>query len=324
MIGAMRIIVSHPEAGGGHAWHRALAARLPDARIAVAPGTPDATPESVAADDFHADYAVGWAPPADFFARQPQLQAFFSMGAGVDNLLRHPGLPATLPVVRLEDAGMGALMSDYCLHALLGIAGRHDAYAAQQARREWDDRAQPLARAELPVGVFGLGVLGARVARHLAAAGFPVRGFSRTPKAIDGVETMHGAPQWHAFLSATRVLVLLAPRTPETEDAIDADALARLQPGGWVVNVARGALVVDADLLAALDSGRLAGAVLDVFREEPLPASHAFWHHPRIRVTPHVSAPTLVEASAEQVAAKLAAIARGDTPGGLVDRVRGY
>jgi glyoxylate/hydroxypyruvate reductase A len=151
-----------------------------------------------------------------------------------------------------------------------------------------------------------------------------VRGFSRTPKSIEGVQTMHGAPQWHAFLAATRVLVLLAPRTPETEDAIDADALARLQPGGWVVNVARGALVVDADLLAALDSGRLAGAVLDVFREEPLPASHPFWHHPRIRVTPHSSAPTQVAVSAAQVAAKLAALVRGEPVGGLVERSRGY
>jgi glyoxylate/hydroxypyruvate reductase A len=120
------------------------------------------------------------------------------------------------------------------------------------------------------------------------------------------------------------VLILLAPHTPDTEDLIDADALARLQPGAWLINIARGALVVDADLIAALDAGHLAGATLDVFRREPLPAMHPFWAHPRIRITPHVSGPTQVAVSAAQVADKIAAIARGDTPGGLVDRRRGY
>jgi glyoxylate/hydroxypyruvate reductase A len=325
MIGGMRIVVAHSEAGAGHAWRRALAARLPGARILVDPATPDgaAPGPDVAPPDFGAEWAVGWSPSADFFARHPGLRAFFSSGAGVDHLMRHPGLPAALPVVRLEDAGMAELMADYCLHELLRIAGRHDAYAAQQAAGRWHEL-PPLSRAELPVGVVGVGVLGAHVARHLARAGFPVRGFARGPKAIDGVEVLHGAARWPAFLAATRVLVLLAPRTPQTEDLVDAAALAALRPGGWVINVARGALVVDADLLAALDAGRLAGATLDVFREEPLPASHPFWHHPRVRLTPHVSAPTQVGTSAEQVAAKLAAMARGEVPGGLVDRARGY
>lgn len=320
----MRIVVAHSEPGAGLAWRRELAGRLPGARVLVDPATPDGHDAGHAAPSgFVADWAVGWAPPADFFARQPALRGFFSSGAGVDHLLRHPGLPASLPVIRLEDAGMGALMVDYCLHELLRIAGRFDAYAAQQARASWVEHA-PIPRAELPVGVLGVGVLGARVARELAQAGFPVRGFARGPRALDGVEVLHGAQGWHAFLAATRVLILLAPRTPETEDLIDADALSRLRPGGWLINVARGALVVDADLIEALDAGRLDGATLDVFREEPLPASHPFWHHPRIRMTPHVSAPTQLAVSASQVAAKLGAIGRGESVGGLVDRARGY
>jgi glyoxylate/hydroxypyruvate reductase A len=323
MIGGMRIVVSHSEPEAGRAWQRALAARLPHARVAIDPGTPDGTGADAAPADFDADWAVGWGPSADLFARHRRLRAFFSCGAGVDHLLRHPGLPATLALVRLEDAGMAEPMADYCLHELLRIAGRHDAYAAQQARGEWRERAA-LSRAELPVGVLGVGVLGAHVARHLARAGFTVRGFARTPRPIDGVEVMHGAARLDDFLAATRVLILLAPRTPDTEDLIDARALARLRPGGWLINVARGALVVDADLLAALDSGRLAGATLDVFREEPLPASHPFWHHPGIRVTPHVSAPTQIAVSAAQVAAKLAALDRGEAVGGIVDRARGY
>jgi glyoxylate/hydroxypyruvate reductase A len=324
MIGAMRIVVAHSEPGAGHAWRRELAARLPGAVVHVDPATPDGRDAGAAAPaGFVADWAVGWAPPADFFARQPALRGFFSAGAGVDGLVRHPGLPPALPVIRLEDAGMAALMADYCLHELLRIAGRFDAYAAQQAAARWVEHA-PIPRGDLPVGVLGVGVIGAQVARRLAAAGFPVRGYARGPRTIDGVEVLHGPEGWPAFLAATRVLILLAPRTPETEDLIDADALARLRPDGWLINIARGALVVDADLIAALDAGRLAGATLDVFREEPLPASHPFWHHPRIRVTPHVSGPTLVAVSAAQVAAKLVALARGETVGGLVDRARGY
>jgi glyoxylate/hydroxypyruvate reductase A len=323
MIGRMRLLVAHSEPGAGRAWRDALAARLPGAEIAIDRGTPDGAGPGVARDGFDADWAVGWNPPADFFARQPRLRAFFSSGAGVDFLLRHPGLPAALPVVRLEDAGMAALMADYCLHELLRIAGRFDDYAAQQAAGRWVEHA-PIPRAELPVGVFGVGVIGAQVASTLARAGFTVRGFARGPREVEGVEVLYGASRFREFLAATRVLVLLAPRTPDTEDLIDADVLGRLRPGGWLINIARGALVVDADLVAALDAGRLAGATLDVFREEPLPAVHPFWHHPRIRVTPHVSGPTQVAVSAAQVADKLVRLARGEPVGGLVDRARGY
>jgi glyoxylate/hydroxypyruvate reductase A len=323
MIDAMRIVVAHSEAGAGRAWRDALAGRLPQASVTLDPGTPDGRESAAAPDRGPADYAVAWDPPADFFRRHPALRALFSSGAGVDHLLRHPELPAALPIVRLEDAGMAELMADYCLHALLHLAGRHDRYASQQPHATWHEH-PGFTRAELPVGVLGVGVLGAHVARHLARAGFTVRGFARTPRSIEGVEVLHGTAQWHAFLAATRVLILLAPLTPATENLIDADALARLRPGGWLVNVARGALVVDADLLAALDAGRLAGATLDVFREEPLPAAHPFWRHPGIRLTPHASAPTQVAVSAAQVATKLVAMARGEPVGGCIDRVRGY
>jgi glyoxylate/hydroxypyruvate reductase A len=214
-------------------------------------------------------------------------------------------------------------MADYCLHALLDIAGRHDAYRHAQTRTSWAPL-EPIPRAELPVGILGLGVLGTRVARGLVQAGFTVHGQARSPRAVDGVIVHAGAAGWPAFLAATRVLVLLAPLTPSTANLVGADALARLRPGAWLVNVARGGLVVDADLLAALDAGRLDGAVLDVFRDEPLPPSHPFWRHPKVRLTPHVSAPTQVGDSADQVAAGLRALARGEPAAGRVDRERGY
>jgi hypothetical protein len=130
----LRLLVAHSEPGAGRAWCDALAARLPAAHVAIDPGTPDGAGPGGAPPGFEADWAVGWGPPADLFARQPRLRGFFSSGAGVDHLLRHPGLPAALPLIRLEDAGMAELMADYCLHELLRIAGRHDVYAAQQAR----------------------------------------------------------------------------------------------------------------------------------------------------------------------------------------------
>lgn len=323
MNGAMRIVIAHAEADAGRAWRDALAARLPGATVMIDPGTPDGAGPAAAPADFDAQWAIGWAPPPDFFGRYPRLRGFFASGAGVDSLLRHPGLPEDLPVFRIEDAGMGELMADYCLHELLRIAGRHDRYAAQQTARVWHEHAGHT-RAELPVGVFGVGVLGAHVAHHLARAGFPVCGYARSAKMLDGIEVLHGAERWTEFLARTRVLVLLAPRTPHTENLIDRSVFDRMQPGGWLINVARGALVVDADLIAALDSGRLAGATLDVFRQEPLPDDHPFWTHPRIRITPHASAPTQIPVSAAQVATKLAAFARGDTPSGLVERGRGY
>jgi glyoxylate/hydroxypyruvate reductase A len=322
MIGPMRILIAHSEAGAGRAWQRELAARLPDARIDIDTATPDGR-DGPPTEPAPADFAVAWSPPDDLFVRQPSLRAVFSSGAGVDHLLRLPGLPASLPVFRLEDAGMAPLMADYCLHELLRIAGRHDAYARLQSQRRWEEL-PGLERSALPVGVLGVGVLGAQVAQHLAGAGFTVRGFARSPRRIEGVEVLHGAEGFHRFLAATRVLILLAPRTPDTENLIDAAALARLMPGAWLINIARGALVVDADLIAALDRGHLAGATLDVFREEPLPAEHPFWAHPHIRVTPHISGPTQIAISAAQIAGKIAAIARGDTPGGRVDRGRGY
>lgn len=323
MIGAMNIVISHCEPGAGLAWQQALVRHLPQAHIGLDPATPDGAAHPDVRLAHAADLAVGWKPPADFFGRHPTLQAFFSCGAGVDHLLAHPGLPASLPLYRLEDAGMSAYMADYCLHELLRLSGRFDAYADQQGRGLWQELPW-MTRAELPVGIVGMGVLGAQVAATLAAQGFTVRGFARTPRTMQGIEVMAGRDAWPRFLAATRVLILLAPHTRETEDLIDAAALASLQPGGWLINVARGALVVDDALLAALERGQLAGATLDVFRQEPLPAGHPFWHHPRIRTTPHISGPTQVAQSAQQVAEKMKHLAQGGVPGGRVNPDTGY
>lgn len=292
-------------------WLEGFRAQLPGVDITEwAPGAPQA------------DHAVVWAPPQQFLDEQPALRGIFNIGAGVDALLKLR-LPPGAVLVRLDDAGMSVQMAEFVCHALIRHFREFDGYEADVAAGKWSYR-KPRLRAEFPVGVMGLGVLGERVARTVAQFDFPVNGWSRTPKALDGVRGFAGVAQLPDFLAASRVLVCLLPLTPETQDILNRDTLARLQPGGYVINVARGAHVVDDDLLALLDSGHLAGATLDVFRTEPLPAEHPFWRHPKITVTPHTSARTLREESIAQIAGKILALQRGEPIAGVVDPARGY
>lgn len=292
-------------------WLQGLQAALPDATISVwQPGAPQA------------DYAVVWAPPQQFVDEQAALQALFNIGAGVDALLKLR-LPAGMRVVRLDDAGMAVQMAEYVCHAVIRHFREFDAYEADMQSGRWGYR-KPRLRSEFPVGVMGLGVLGERVARALTQFDFPVNGWSRSPKAIVGVRGFSGTNGFNDFLAASRVLVNLLPLTPDTQDIMNREALSRLQPGAYVVNVARGAHLVEEDLLALIDSGHVAGATLDVFRQEPLPAGHPFWNHPRIVATPHTSARTLREESIAQIARKMLALQRGEAVAGVVDPGRGY
>ena len=292
-------------------WLQGLAAALPGADITVwQPGAPVA------------DYAVVWAPPQQFLDEQQGIQALFNIGAGVDALLQRRLPPGAL-VVRLDDAGMAVQMAEYVCHAVIRHFREFDQYEASMRAGQWAYR-KPRLRQDLPVGVMGLGVLGERVAKALAQFEFPVNGWSRSPKAIDGIRVFSGQDGFNDFLAASRVLVNLLPLTPETQDILNRDTLARLQPGGYLINVARGAHLVEDDLLALLDSGHLAGATLDVFRTEPLPVGHPFWSHPRITLTPHTSARTLRDESIAQIAGKIAALQRGEAIAGIVDPARGY
>jgi glyoxylate/hydroxypyruvate reductase A len=324
-------------------WLQGLRAALPDADVSLwLPGAPPA------------DYAVVWAPPQQFFDEQSELKAVFNIGAGVDALLKLK-LPPQALIVRLDDAGMSVQMAEYVCHAVIRHFREFDAYEADTRQGKWSFR-KPRARADFPVGIMGLGVLGARVARSLLQFEFPVNGWSRSPKLpevwaaerfaqvkeepakragdteqsalpprlLDGVKCFSGANGFKDFLAASRVLVCLLPLTPDTRDIMNRDSLSLLQRGGYVINVARGAHLVDDDLLALLDSDHLVGATLDVFRTEPLPTGHAFWTHPQITVTPHTSARTLRSESIAQIAAKMASLQRGEPVAGVVDRRQGY
>ncbi|WP_179401068.1 2-hydroxyacid dehydrogenase [Burkholderia guangdongensis] len=295
------------------AWLAELSRALPDAELrAWRDG-----------DGASADYALVWRAPPAFFAPRDGLRAIFNLGAGVDALLAleraQPGtLPRGVPLVRLEDSGMAQQMVDYVTHAVLRYLRRFDEYDAQQRERRWQMLA-PHSRA-----TFTVGVLGAQVARALAALGLPVRGYSRGAKQLDGIATYAGADGFDAFVDGAKVLVNLLPSTPDTDSILNARTFARLAPGAYVINVARGAHLVEADLLDALASGRVAAATLDVFHHEPLPADHPFWRHPRIAITPHSSAETLRTDAIEQIAGKIRALERGAPISGIVDLARGY
>ena len=272
-----------------------------------------------------ADYAVVWAPPQQFFDEQPALKGVFNIGAGVDALMKLR-IPPSVPVVRLDDAGMSVQMAEYVCHAVIRHFREFDAYESEVAAGKWSFR-KPRNRADFPVGVMGLGVLGQRVAAALGQFDFPVLGWSRSSKTVAGVQCFSGEAGFRDFLASSRILVCLVPLTAETEGILNRETLASLLPGAYLINVARGGHLVDDDLIALLDSGHLSGATLDVFRVEPLPAAHSFWTHPKITVTPHTSARTQRDESIAQIAAKILALQQGApiaSLAGVVDSKKGY
>jgi glyoxylate/hydroxypyruvate reductase A len=307
----VKVLLQMPGTAVGE-WRSALASALPEAHIVV-------WPERCA----NPDYALVWKPPPEFFTQARPAKAIFNIGAGVEALLAVPTLPDGVPVIRLEDAGMAEQMAEYVVLAVLHAYRESDAYAAQQRGGFWQQRAR-LPKRDFCIGILGFGLLGRAVVAALGPFGFPLAGWSRERKSVPGVECFAGDAELPAFLARSRVLVCLLPATPATRNLLDRSTLSRLPRGAHVVNVARGEIVVEADLIALLDAGHLASATVDVFRVEPLPVDHPFWHHPRIVVTPHVSAVTLIADSVAQIAAKIRRLERGEPVSGAIDRRRGY
>lgn len=295
----MKVSVCLPE--GGQPWAEALQAALPEAEVAW--WRPGAAP---------ADYALLWHPPDAFFAEQPQLKAVFGAGAGVDAFIAR--VPPGLPLYRTEDAGMGALMAEYVSYALLRWHRQFDRYAGHA---HWQPL-PPQRREDWTVGVLGCGVLGRAVARQVRHLGFPVRGWVRTPRPDDELPLWAGLEALPDFLAGTRLLVALLPLTSATRGLLNRERLGLLPRGACVVNIARGGLLVQEDLLALLDEGHLHAALLDVTDPEPLPPEHPLWHHPKVQITPHVAAHTPREAAVAQVADKIRRLARGEAVSGLV------
>lgn len=313
----MDILLHHPGTDTAR-WITEIEQLLPQARVRVWQEG-DAAP---------ADYAVVRKPPADLLRARPGLRAVFNIGAGVDVLLalirKEPALlPPQVSLIRLDDAGMGIQMAQYVSHAVLRHFRCVDEYTNQQRTGQWHPL-KPRRADQHIIGILGLGVLGTAIARCLLALGFPVRGWSRSGRSLEGVQSYQGQEALPQFLDGLQVLINMLPLTEQTENILDKRLFAQLPQGAQLINVARGEHLVEQDLLEALETGQLADATLDVFREEPLPSSHPFWNHPRITITPHVSALTLRSESLRQIAEKIRRLEQGLPVNGAVDLARGY
>lgn len=267
-------------------------------------------------------YLAAWLPPDDLMARFPNLEVLFSVGAGVDQF-DLAALPPGLPVVRMVEPGIIGGMVEYVTMSVLALHRDMPAYLAQQRAESWRPiRVRPASARR--VGVLGLGELGRAVLGALAPFGFALSGWSRSGGDLPGVACHAGAAALPGFLAGCDILVCLLPLTAQTRGILDRALLAQLPPGAALVNAGRGGHLVQQDLLAALESGHLCAAILDVADPEPLPPGHPFWSHPRIWLSPHVASMTQPETAVAAVLANLDRHGRGEPMLGLVDRARGY
>jgi len=269
------------------------------------------------------EYALVWQPEPGLLASLPNLKLIVGLGAGVDHVLGDPTLPKGVPIVRLVDPYMTDAMSEYVTLSVLRLHRQDLDYLAQQRAGIWEEHEQKNA-AERPVGILGFGTLGQDAGRKLKALGFDVAGWSRGQKQIAGFVTYAGSAGFDAMLARSEILVCLLPLTAETTGILNAAAFARLPHGAGLVNAGRGGHLVEADLIPALDSGQLSGAVLDVLGEEPLPGGHPFWRHPRIILTPHIAAETHPPTAAPIIREAIRRCEAGLPVANQVDPARGY
>jgi len=295
-------------------WRAAFAESLPDLEFRIWPDVGEARDVEV---------ALVWDPMQEQLLRFPNLKLIASLGAGVDHLLAATTLPDGVPMTRIVDGNLTQGMREYVLLQTLFCHRQVSAYMAQQKQQVWRQLGQPFAQ-DRRVGVMGLGVLGVAAAEALHQIGFAVRSWSRREKSQPGVESFTGLERLDEFLAGCEILVCLLPLTPDTEGIINRRTLSALPQGACLINGARGGLVVEADLIAALETGRLSQAVLDVTREEPLPADDALWRAPNITITPHIASVTNARSGARLVADNIRRIRAGEVPHHLVDPKAGY
>lgn len=274
-------------------------------------------------DPAEVDAAVVWSPPRGWLRRYPNLRLICSLGAGVEHLSSDPELP-DVPIVKLMSAAKQRLMNEWVMYAVLRFHRGFDRFEQLQRQARWETPGPgPLAE-HTRVTVLGLGDLGQAAATMLSQHGFAVTGWSRTPRAVPGVRCLHGAEGLDTALAHAHILVCLLALTPATEGLLNAALFARLPRGAAIVNVGRGRHLAEADLLAALDSGHLRGAMLDVAEPEPLPPGHPFWHHPAIVLTPHVAAYMPHHAALDSLLATWHDVLAGVPLAHRVDLRRGY
>lgn len=294
-------------------WKSGIESQAPGMEVEVWPGVKD--PEKVEA-------ALVWNHPPGVLNDFKNLKFISSMGAGVDHVLSDRSLPAGVPVTRIVDDRLTVTMSKYILTAIMFFHRRLPKYLSDKQQRRWDQAANP--EVKLHIGIMGMGVLGRDIARKLTDLEFEVHGFSNSRKDIPGVRSYAGESERNEFLSNINVLVCLLPLTSMTHDILNLELFNRMKEGSYLINVARGMHLVEKDLLTALETGRLAGAFLDVYREEPLPGDHPFWQHPDIMMTPHIASITNPAAAIPQVIENYRRAKNGEPLANLIDMEKGY
>jgi len=306
-------ILYRSDAPRAAAWARYFAEHAPDLDFRV-------WPEAGKLEEI--EYLIAWQAPREFLAALPQLKVLFSSGAGVDHV-DFSAVPAHIPIARMVEPGIINGMIEYVSLAVLALHRDFFDYVAGKASRSWNALEVPPASSRT-VGVMGMGVLGRAVLERLAAYGFRLRGWNRSLRPIQGVQSFAGAEQLQPFLAGCDVLVCLLPLTPATRGILNRELFAMLPANAALINVGRGSHLVDADLIEALDSGQLSRAILDVTDPEPLPAEHPFWTHPRVFLTPHVASMTQPESAAPILLENLRRHQRGEPLLNVIDRSRGY
>lgn len=295
-------------------WLPALQKHLPGREIRLWPEV---------GDKADIEYALVWQPPRGFLASLPKLKAIFSVGAGVDHIAADDQRPRHLPVIRMVEDGLTAGMTEFVVMQVLYHHRNMLRYREQAAQGLWRE-ISAVAAWDRRVSILGLGVLGRDAAEKLASLRFDVAGWSRTPKQVPGVTCYHGDEGLAAILARSDILVCLLPLTPATKGILNSELFAKLPRGACLINVGRGGQQVEADILAALDSGQLAEATLDVYEQEPLPSESPLWTHPKVVATPHIASMTVPDTAARAVAENVARIEAGQPPLNAVDFERGY
>jgi glyoxylate/hydroxypyruvate reductase A len=296
-------------------WKQCMIAELPGINFYIWPDTAPSKQDI--------DYIVAWKPPAGEIAKYPNIKAILSLGAGIDGITCDPDLPRDVPISRLVDRCLTQGMTEYVIYWVLHHHRRMGDYAEMMASGGWEEYLQSDTETTT-VGVLGLGELGGDAARALSALHFDVLGWSRSEKSIDGVTCLHGLDGFDEIVSRSSMLICLLPLTEQTAGILNSDTFAKMPKNSIIINCARGAHVVDEDLISALDSGHLAGAVLDVFHQEPLPKNHSYWTHPKVTMTPHMASLTVPQSAARYMADNIRRVERGEDPLNLIDLSKGY
>jgi len=297
-------------------WRKAVRRLIPEADLYVW-GEDAIDPDTV-------DYVMVWNPPVGVLAKFTKAKAIFNLGAGVDKLLQDPNLPKHIPIVRLVDPRLSSAMTEFVMYWVLHFHRAMHTYGQQQRARQWKQHT-PFDTKKRAIGILGLGELGQDAAHALLMMGFEnIAGWSRSSKELPGVKSFAGTAALEAFLARTEILLCLLPNTPQTQGLLNVETLGQLPPGAFVINVGRGRLIVEDDLIQALNSGHIQAAALDVFSTEPLPTDHPFWAMDNVFVTPHVASITSPTSATQVIADGIEAIENGHLPENVVDLDQGY